>query len=333
MAKILFIGDPHLKVTKLETCKTFLSWVIKVIAKHKPDMVVNLGDTFDTHAVVRSEIMGEFRKHVEQVVALTPYTYILGNHDMFKPKDATYHALQTFKGINGFTVVDEIIHDKKNNITWVPYQVSSELFPTKTLPICVGHQTFIGADFGFYRPDDGVDPASISADVIISGHIHKRQSFDKVIYPGSPFAQGIDDINQAKGLMLFDTETYEYEFLESPLPKWKGMRLSLDEMSTDEITKSITAEVNSVDQFVIEVTGPKAEIIGYLSSKEFLTLKEGKSIRVKPEYTDKLKRENTKIKSITLSDIVDEYVDRVYAGSLDRSIIKTTAHEILNRIK
>lgn len=333
MAKILFIGDPHLKVTRLEICKTFLSWVIQVVAKYQPDMVVNLGDTFDTHAVVRSEIMGEFYQHVHQVTAYAPYKYILGNHDMFKPKDSTYHSLQTFKGIDDFTVVDTILHDKENGITWVPYQVASELFPTKTLPICVGHQTFLGADFGFYRPDDGVDPSTISAEVIISGHIHKRQSFDKVIYPGSPFAQGIDDINQAKGLMLFDTKTYEYEFIESPLPKWKGMRLSLDDMTVDEISESLKTELNSEDQFVIEITGPKAEIVGYLSSKEFLTLKEGKAIRVKPEYTDKLKRENTKIKSITLSDIVNEYVERVYSGSLDRSIIKTTAHEILNRIK
>lgn len=333
MAKILYIGDPHLKVSRLEACIKFLKWVEELVLKHKPDMVVNLGDTFHDHAVLRSEIQGIFYTHSQSIACHTPYVYLLGNHDFFKPKDSTYHALQTFKNIPGFTVIDKITHDKENGITWVPYQTSSELFPTKTYPICVAHQTFMGADFGFYRPEDGIDPSTISAEIIISGHIHKRQSFDKVIYPGTPFAQGVDDINQSKGVMLFDSSTYEYEFIESPLPKWKGLKLSLNDMSVDEINSSIAAELNPSDQFVIEITGPKAEIVGYLSSKEFLTLKDGKSIRVKPEYTDKLKRENTKIKSITLSNIVDEYVDKVYSGSLDRSIIKTTAHEILNRIK
>src|SRR6478736_5361700 len=122
--KILFVGDPHLKITRFELAKTFLSWLNTTIATIKPDLVVNLGDTFDTHAVVRSEIQNEFFGHVEYVCDTLgiPYVYLLGNHDMFKPNDSRYHALRSFKGaIPGFTVIDEIT--ELDGITYVPYQV------------------------------------------------------------------------------------------------------------------------------------------------------------------------------------------------------------------
>ena len=106
MSKILFIGDPHLKINNFEQSMSFLTWIEKVIDEVNPDIVCNLGDTFDTHAVVRSELISEFKMHVERITAKRPYWYVLGNHDQYKPKDAKYHALQCFN-INNFTIFDK----------------------------------------------------------------------------------------------------------------------------------------------------------------------------------------------------------------------------------
>ena len=107
----MYIGDPHLKITRFDLAKQFLAWIDGVIIKHKPDLVVNLGDTFDTHAVVRSEIMTEFIRHVESVNKTCPYIYLLGNHDMYKPNDNKYHALKHLKGkMKEFTIIDELIN-------------------------------------------------------------------------------------------------------------------------------------------------------------------------------------------------------------------------------
>jgi predicted MPP superfamily phosphohydrolase len=64
MAKILLIGDVHLKITRFDLCKSFLNWLNLVIEQEKPDLVINLGDSFDSHAVLRSELMEEFKQHV-----------------------------------------------------------------------------------------------------------------------------------------------------------------------------------------------------------------------------------------------------------------------------
>jgi DNA repair exonuclease SbcCD nuclease subunit len=337
--KVLFIGDPHLKITRFDLAKQFLEWINGVILKHKPDLVVNLGDTFDTHAVIRSEIMTEFLSHVEVVNQVCPYVYLLGNHDMYKPNDAKYHALKHLKGkMKEFIVVDELIN--LHGMTFVPYVHKPEDFPKQTLSICVAHQTFKGADFGDITTKDGVDPCSVAdAEIIISGHIHKRQRLDtssrggpEIIYCGSPFSQSASDINQTKGVSLFDTETYVEEFIACPLPMWRGVRYELDQsFSAIDMHEDIMQTLNDTDHWVVEITGPKAEVLGYLGSKKGKNLTVGRDVKIKTVFTDKDKR-LVRIEALSLSHIVSEYIDKVYSGSIDKDLLKLTAKDVFESL-
>lgn len=326
MAKILFIGDPHLKITRFDLAIQFLNWVTELAVKLKPDMVVNLGDTFDTHAVVRSELLAEFKEHVETITAESiNYWYVLGNHDFYKPTSSKYHALQTLKDMNNyFLVINERVDYQ--NMTFLPHYPDHKLFPKDTREICIAHQTFIGADYGYNRPDVGVDPAKISAEIIISGHIHMRQGFGKVIYPGTPYAQSVDDIDQFKGVMLFDTETFEQKFIQSPLPMWRGVKIDLRDGPISDL------EFDSKDHWVVEVTGPKAEVIAFRDSKEFKEVKKGCDVKFKPVFTDKEKR-LVQIEAVSMDKIMQEWAEKVYQGSIDKNLIVNKALEILNRVR
>ena len=110
MAKVLFIGDPHLRINKFSLAIQFLTYLNKFVDEHKPDIVVNLGDSLDTHAVIRSEVLNELMNHIYHVVdSGIPYIYLKGNHDQYSPKDGKYHALLPFKGrINNLFVVDSV---------------------------------------------------------------------------------------------------------------------------------------------------------------------------------------------------------------------------------
>lgn len=326
MAKILFIGDPHLKISRLETCKEFLRWVNNTIDDVKPDLVVNLGDTFDTHAVLRSEVLSEFKAHV--AACTVPYIYVLGNHDMYKPNDSKYHALQPFD-IPHMKIIDKI--EDVDGVTYVPYQHSIADFPLDTLPICVAHQTFVGADYGYYRPDVGVDADKVSAEIIISGHIHKRQSFGKVVYPGTPYAHDLNDINQSKGLMLFDTSNYKYDFIDSPFPGWRGFKLNMSDFSsTDELHDTVVDSIDQSNHWVVDISGPKAELSAYIVSKKLSKLQEDFSLRIRPAYTDSTKIQTKKIKAVSMDSIVHEYIDTIYEGTIDRGLLKKKATQLLN---
>lgn len=309
-----------------------------IISSTSPDLVVNLGDTFDTHAVVRSEVLSEFIRHVKFVGSLKiPYVYVLGNHDMYKPTDSKYHALLPFKGtIENFHIIDEVVD--LFGMTFVPYQAKPENFPTRTLPLCVAHQTFQGADYGDVTTREGVMAEGVAGcEYIVSGHIHKHQILGggrtTVCYPGSPFSQSANDVNQVKGLILFDTETYKYEFIRCPLPMWHKLTAEVERPEDLQNFHSILeSQINSEDHWLIDLTGPKAEIQGYLKSKPLRDVISGIDVKIKTHYTDKDKRA-VKIEAHSMEHIISEYVVKVYSGSIDKSTLEQKALEVLSTVR
>lgn len=330
---ILFIGDPHLRMSNFEQSVKFLKWVESEVEKHRPDIVCNLGDTFHDHAVLRSELLKEFEDHVRGCLCNTKrYWYVLGNHDQYKPKDSKYHALQVFS-LHRFRVFDTVqnIEDK---ITVVPYVQKFEDFPTQTLPIVITHNTFIGADYGFKREDCGIDADKVNADIIISGHIHKRQEFGNVVYPGTPYAHNANDVDQTKGLLLFNTETYDKKFIESPFPRYRGLEFEVSQDTTmTDIHKSLVSQLDDKDNWIIKVKGPKTELSAYFKSKKYLDLIKGKKVISKSIPSDSEKQSRVKIKSSSPQEIISEYINKVYDGSLDKSLIIQKAQQIIKDLQ
>jgi len=339
MAKILLIGDPHLKITKFELAQKFLSWINFLIIEEKPDLVVNLGDTFDTHAVLRSEVMSEFMEHVKSTLKTCPYIYVIGNHDQYKPNDNKYHALSHLKNtIKDFTIIDEITDI--GDITYVPYVHDQSLFPKKTKTICIAHQTFKGADYGSLLALDGIDPSTIDgAELIISGHIHKKQDLQssngniRIVYPGTPFSQSASDVDQIKGISIFDTDTFNFRFVQSPMPMWYSINFEYsDTLGSEELHLELAKTLNNKDNWVIEIIGPKTEIVAYLDSKEYKSLIKDKNIKLKTKFNDKNKKK-IKITATTIKDIVDQYIDKVYSGNLDKETLKIKAKQIMATVE
>lgn len=266
------------------------------------------------------------------------YIYILGNHDFYTPKSSKYNALRDWKYTKGLWVIDEPTDIPNMNATLVPYIHNFSEFPKETLPICICHQTFIGASYGYTRPDAGVEAEAVSAEVIISGHVHLRQEFGKVIYPGSPFSQSVNDIDQQKGLMVFDTETYQKRYIDCPLPMWCGAKFELnDETSIDDVHRTLEGYLGvgmgggSDDHWIVEITGPKAEILSYQESDRYKELLKSFDIQFKPKFTDKEKKK-VEIKGLSMDHVVDEYFKKVYTGSTDKDLLVSKSLEILEKV-
>lgn len=333
--RVLFIGDCHIKINRFDLGLRFLNWLNQLIEEQKPDLVVNLGDFFDTHSVVRSEVMTEFMVHVDKVLKLNiPYVYLLGNHDFYKPSDYKYHAVKHLVNkIPNLYVVDQTVD--LFGMTFVPYQYDGANFPKKTLPVVVAHQTFIGADYGPIRTTEGVDASSISGcDIIISGHIHTKSVLGSVVYVGSPFSQSASDVDQIKGITIFDSDTYAQKFIETPLPMWRRLFGAVSEpASIGLISEDIKQRISgSKDHWVIELEGPKAEIVGYLGSKEYIEAVVGVDVKVKTKFTDSEKKKIS-IEAKSMEHIISEYITKVYNGSVDREKLSTLARSILNEAR
>jgi DNA repair exonuclease SbcCD nuclease subunit len=338
--KVICLGDPHAKITRFDLFLKYLKWVEQLVVTEQPDFVVNLGDTFHDHAMLRAEIKSEFRDHVDYVISKTKlrrYFYVLGNHDFYRKDDSKYHALKDWAGTDdGLVVVDSPSSYSSPNptdITFVPYLPDHTKFPKDTKRIVFAHQTFVGADYGNQRPEIGVVSEDVSSEVIISGHIHKPQTFGKVIYVGSAYSQNLDDLDQIKHVLIFDTETYEKRFVTVPLPSWLKCSYVLSEIFTvDNMHEMFVERLIPGHHWVLEITGPKAEIISYLESVRYKQLQVKNDIRVVPKFTDH-KKKRTQIKATSIYMIVDEYLEKVYTGSIDKTLVKDKVLELLDKTK
>ena len=321
MATALIIGDSHLRKNHLSSAIELLNWINSIAEETKPNIVINLGDTFNDHGVIHSEILSVFNDHLRFITGNLglQYYYVLGNHDMYKSNDSKYHALQSFKGRHNTHIVDTVTQD--TGFTLIPYLVNPSKYPVETQKLVFTHNTFIGADFGPIISDKGIAPETLSADLTISGHIHKRGwcGDGKVYYAGTPMAISASEVNQAKGLTLIDLDTYEMKFIESPFPIWRSVRVG----------PSDVLELNASDHWIVTVVGPKAEVNAKLESKYIKDVRSKSSVVFKVEFTDKLKDKTSSIRANTVNDMVDQYMDRIYSGELDKSSLKERLKKIL----
>lgn len=318
MSKILFIGDPHIRHTHLKDGVELLQWIESVAESEKPDLVVNLGDTFEEHSVIRAEVLSIVSNHLARLqAAKLPVIMLLGNHDMWKPNSSKYHALEVFKDRKGVTVVDEttII----DGITYVPYLPDPADWPkgVKT-DIYVTHNTFIGADYGPSCAKDGIDAAQVEANLVVSGHIHKRQLLKEglIVYPGTPSSLTASDANQVKGLMILDTDTLEMRFIDSPFPMWRTLEIDL--------SSSNNLQLNEKDRWIVKLIGPRAEVKSFLESKYILDLKKSVKVSFKVEFTDAIKTSRTQISAPTVYSMAEQYIDKIYSGAMDKISLKET---------
>jgi len=53
-------------------------------------------------------------------------------------------------------------------------------------------------------------------DVVFSGHYHTRSNDGKVFYLGNPYQIFWNDAGDARGFHIFDTETFQLEFIRNP---------------------------------------------------------------------------------------------------------------------
>ena len=80
---------------------------------------------------------------------------------------------------------------------------------------------------------------------------------------------------------------------------------------------------------MLQLSGPKVELIAYLKTKKYLRLIKGKSITAKLTLTDNTKK-NIEIKSLSMPSIVKDWIDKVYQGSLNKDKLYKKALNIIN---
>lgn len=313
MNRILYVGDPHVQVSNLKDSEALIDYVIDIALKERVDQVTFLGDLFHTHAVLRVEVVDFWQRAFERMLTEGINVVVLvGNHDQpgSKEKEQEMNALLTVRpkyqsssyGHSGYFVVVDSPREI-NGIAYIPYMSDHEnfllqanvMFKRGFFGCLIAHQTFTGAQYenGFFS-EEGIDPALVPQQEIISGHIHKSQQVGKCFYPGTPKWDTMSDANQPKGLYIIthaeDGTTREKEFFP-----------------TDHIVTPIKSyEVKEGDE--LPELNPEARNHVVLEGKSAwiskMKKKIGKIANIKVKPTDRITKVN-KDNSVTLEKYLD----------------------------
>ncbi len=123
---ILVIGDPHFKVSNAEQTREMVKAIVELAKKRRPDIIVCLGDTLDTHGRLHTDPLCEAIKFFKQLKRIAPLRIIIGNHDRRNNSDFLTDR-------HPFTAIDEewtdtLIADKvlseianDHQLVYVPY--------------------------------------------------------------------------------------------------------------------------------------------------------------------------------------------------------------------
>lgn len=202
MFKRLVIGDVHAVINELQECQALIDYICKIADENKVEDILFLGDLFHNMSSVRIEVMSFWKKAFRQ---LNPWrvTCLVGNHDL-----DDYHRDSVLMAFPEINVIDK--PKVQNNILHVPYIYDNDEFvaicnqnPTR-LMYC--HALFEGGQYdnGIYTGDEGVDPSLLPQKLIISGHVHKPQAWDKVWFIGAPRWRSVVDANQDRAIWVFE---------------------------------------------------------------------------------------------------------------------------------
>lgn len=210
------IADIHLGVRSgmeewQENIKNyFYDWFIPLIKRKKNDnsCLFILGDVFDDRKNINIAVNDLAISIFEKLANVLPVYIINGNHDLYKKTNKGVTSLKSIDLIPNVEVITEPTVIKLQNdksIIAIPFLGD---YSQETKVLIQNNKcdyAFMHTDITKMKYDNnmsiiaGVDVNKFGGK-IFSGHIHKRQENENVIYIGSPYQLRRSDIDNQKGV-------------------------------------------------------------------------------------------------------------------------------------
>ena len=235
--KILLFGDAHCckrssiinkfgtrYPVRLENQIQTFSWIKEQALNNNCDMVIGLGDLFDSSQLSDVEITAA----KELPFAELPTYLIVGNHEA-SSQDLTFNSTKVLEAQNR-TIVSEPYSFFVDNteVCLLPYITESErkslaeYFPGCSCQrVILSHNDIKGISYGPVISAAGFDLADIEAncDLYVNAHIHNGQQITEKVYnigniTGQNFSEAADKYSH--NIMILDTETLSLTCIENP---------------------------------------------------------------------------------------------------------------------
>lgn len=289
-------------------------YLVNLIDEYKPDLILNLGDTFDNHTLTSYDI-DIASKFFECFRMLNiPHIVLVGNHEMI---NQDFNAIEILNNINNITVISEpstvntdiILSTKLSlqqpnvKLAFLPYCDYRDILEFPDGDFLFSHQDIQGSCIrGDFKLPNGIDQNDLSKyKLVFNGHIHKSSIMKNIINVGSISTHSFsDDQENVPKCYIFDTNTLDLTtYKPTCCPLFRKV----------EIKKNISELYAFVDQldknykYILHITCPfelKDEIKSFIEQNEFVI-----NSRISIIGSIKEVKEENKNNTINLSSNID----------------------------
>jgi len=318
----LHVGAKSNSTVHLQDCEDFVDWFIAQAQEAGCETAIFLGDWSHNRNSMNLYTLDTSIRCLEKLgAAFEQFFWFPGNHDLFYKDKRDIHSSIFGRHIPGVTVVEGVT--TLDDVTLVPWLVGDEWKTMRNVKsrYVFGHfelpKFFMNAmvqmpDHGELRAEDFVGP-----EYVFSGHFHKRQQNNNVIYIGNAFPHNFSDSwDDDRGMMMMEWGG-QPEYRNWPdAPKFRTIKLSELIDRKDEIMLSkMYLRVNlDIDISFEEANYIKETFITEYDIRE-ISLVQDKS-NLEGTYED-----NPDAKFESIDNIVTEQLVNIDSGQFDKKIL------------
>jgi DNA repair exonuclease SbcCD nuclease subunit len=265
-----------------EDCTEYIQWFVEQMRREKCTAIAFLGDWFENRNAINVQTLNYSFRALKALDDLgLPIYFCVGNHDLYhrgnRENFSTFHFSQ-FKNVtlvNDFTFVDEML--------FAPFLFKDE-YPKMATLVAERKPKYVLGHFEFRnfvvtgtdrRIEHGPDHTQFAGPkYIFSGHFHKRQVQDNIVYIGNTFPTNYGDAwDDERGMCILDAESANVEFINwEDCPKYRKVKLSdvlSGEIDLTTVQKCRVRCVVDVDIAYSDAQALKDEMVKTLGLREF----------------------------------------------------------------
>jgi DNA repair exonuclease SbcCD nuclease subunit len=276
----IHFGKKNNSIQHNQDCLDFVTWFCENAKKERASHVMFLGDWFENRNAVNVLTLHFAQEACRLLNDLEiPVYIIIGNHDLYHRENRKVFSTKVFEEFKNITMVSEptVVEDKFLVAPYLFKNEYPELIKYNHLPYWFGHFEFrnfviTGSD---RRMEHGPDHSQFTGPShIFSGHFHKRQANDNVVYIGNTFPMDYGDAwDDERGMCVLDTATGDVEFTNwEDCPKYRKVKLSdvlSGEVDFSAMTKCRVRCMVDIDIAYSDAQALKEEMVKSTGLREF----------------------------------------------------------------
>lgn len=217
-----------------QDCLDYITWFCDNVKRDASLSHVGfLGDWFESRSAINIETLEYSYRGMKLLGDLKlPTFFVVGNHDLHRRTTRDIFSTRIFNEIPGVTVIDKVT--VVDNCVFSPFLFDQEyegMLQHNDKHAWFGHFEFKNFVITGYNTimDHGPDHKLFSGPKrIFSGHFHKRQCMDNVVYVGNTFPMDMGDADDnARGMATYDIMADSVKFTDwDDCPKFTKVKLS-----------------------------------------------------------------------------------------------------------